>query len=171
MLFCIDWHFPIVFIFKTERVTAIPANPYFWPKMAEHDVTLTSLTADLSEVRNFPLVNMCRIDVGRGSRKFRSPTPFRFWAMLGNVEGGGPFRPPPPAGRGLTPPSKSRVKNEFCSGETNDLKIMKQKKDDKYLLLITQWKTVTWKSIATFFEGEPFPSRGSMQRPAPRRGQ
>ena len=33
---------------KTERVTAIPAAPYFWPKIAEHDVTLTSLTADLS---------------------------------------------------------------------------------------------------------------------------
>ena len=40
--------FSIVFIFQNERVTAIPANPYFWPKMAEHDVTLTSLTADLS---------------------------------------------------------------------------------------------------------------------------
>ena len=40
-----------------------------------------------------------RIDVGRGSRKFRSPTPFRFWAMLGNVEGGGGVSAPPPAGR------------------------------------------------------------------------
>ena len=29
ILFCVDWYFPIVFIFKTERVTAIPANPYF----------------------------------------------------------------------------------------------------------------------------------------------
>ena len=35
--------FPIVFIFKNERVTAIPTNPYFLPKMAEHDVTLMSL--------------------------------------------------------------------------------------------------------------------------------
>ena len=36
------------FIFKNERVKAIPANPYFLPKMADNDVTLTSQTADLS---------------------------------------------------------------------------------------------------------------------------
>ena len=41
---------------------------------------------------------MCRIDEGRGSRKFRSPTPFRFWAMLGNVEGGAVSAPSPPSG-------------------------------------------------------------------------
>ena len=34
-------------IFKTAAVAAIPANPYFWSKSAEHDVTLTSLTVDL----------------------------------------------------------------------------------------------------------------------------
>ena len=39
ILFCVYWSFPIVSIFKHERVTAIPANPYFLPKMAEHDVT------------------------------------------------------------------------------------------------------------------------------------
>ena len=33
--------------FKTAPVVAIPVNPYFWSKSAEHDVTLTSLTADL----------------------------------------------------------------------------------------------------------------------------
>ena len=27
------------FVFQNERVTGIPANPYFLPKMAEHDVT------------------------------------------------------------------------------------------------------------------------------------
>ena len=29
ILFCIYWHFQIVFIFKTKRVTAISAKPYF----------------------------------------------------------------------------------------------------------------------------------------------
>ena len=38
--------------------------------MAEHDVTLTLLTADLLQVRIFPLVNVCIIDVGRGSESF-----------------------------------------------------------------------------------------------------
>ena len=33
---------------KTVPVTAFPANPYFRSKSAEHDVTLTSFTADLS---------------------------------------------------------------------------------------------------------------------------
>ena len=32
---------------KTAPVAAIPVNPYFLSKSAEHDVTLTSLTADI----------------------------------------------------------------------------------------------------------------------------
>ena len=46
--FSVYQSFPIVFIFKNERVTAIPANPYFWPKLAEQDVTLKPFTAELS---------------------------------------------------------------------------------------------------------------------------
>ena len=33
--------------FKTAPMGAIPVNPYFWSKSTEHDVTLTSLTADI----------------------------------------------------------------------------------------------------------------------------
>ena len=33
--------------FKTAPVAAIPVNPFCWSKSAKHDVTLTSLTADL----------------------------------------------------------------------------------------------------------------------------
>ena len=33
--------------FKTAPVAVIPVNLYFGSKSAEHDVTLTSLTADL----------------------------------------------------------------------------------------------------------------------------
>ena len=33
--------------FKTAPVAAIPVNPYFWSKSAEHDVTLTSFVAEL----------------------------------------------------------------------------------------------------------------------------
>ena len=40
--------FQIVFFFPNERVSVIPANPYFLSKIAEQDVTLTLLTADLS---------------------------------------------------------------------------------------------------------------------------
>ena len=32
---------------KNQRMTAFPANPYFRPKSAENDVTLTSFTTDL----------------------------------------------------------------------------------------------------------------------------
>ena len=32
---------------KTAPVAAIPVNPFCWSKSAKHDVTLTSLTADL----------------------------------------------------------------------------------------------------------------------------
>ena len=43
ILFWVYFCFQIVFIFKNERVTAIPTNPYFLAKMAEHGVILTSL--------------------------------------------------------------------------------------------------------------------------------
>ena len=33
--------------FKTALVAAIPVNPYFQSKSAEHDVTLTSFVAEL----------------------------------------------------------------------------------------------------------------------------
>ena len=33
--------------FKTAPVAAIPVNPYFWSKSAEHEVTLTSFVAEL----------------------------------------------------------------------------------------------------------------------------
>ena len=33
--------------FKTASVAAIPVNPYFRSKSAEHDVTLTSFVAEL----------------------------------------------------------------------------------------------------------------------------
>ena len=65
-----DAKWPVPARIKTERVTSIPVNPYFCPKMAGHGVTLTSITADLSYVRNFNFVNTCRIDVGRGSESF-----------------------------------------------------------------------------------------------------
>ena len=32
---------------KTAPVAAIPVNPFCWSKSAKHDVTMTSLTADL----------------------------------------------------------------------------------------------------------------------------
>ena len=33
--------------FKTALVAAIPVNPYFQSKSAEHDITLTSFVAEL----------------------------------------------------------------------------------------------------------------------------
>ena len=42
-------------------MTAFPANPYFRSKSAEHDVTLTSFTADLSKLGRYNLHNLCKI--------------------------------------------------------------------------------------------------------------
>ena len=46
---------------KNERVTAFLANPYFRSKSAEHDVTLTSFTADMSKVGRHNFHNLCKI--------------------------------------------------------------------------------------------------------------
>ena len=50
--------------FKTAPVVAIPVNPYFRSKSAEHDVTLTSFVAELCYpgLQNFN--TMCK-NVGR----------------------------------------------------------------------------------------------------------
>ena len=37
----------LIVALKTAPVAAIPVNPFCWSKSAKHDVTLTSLTADL----------------------------------------------------------------------------------------------------------------------------
>ena len=53
-------------IFETVLVTMIPANPYFWPKSGERDVTLTFFTVNLSGPWTIPSVSMCEIDKERG---------------------------------------------------------------------------------------------------------
>ena len=65
ILFWVSSSFPIVFIFKIERVTSFPANPYFRSKSAEHDVTLTSFAADPSKVER-QNCHMCKIDAKEG---------------------------------------------------------------------------------------------------------
>ena len=47
-------------------VTGIPANPCFWSKSAKHDVTPTSLTADLSVPQSF-FTKVCGIDAIEGT--------------------------------------------------------------------------------------------------------
>ena len=42
-------------------MTAFPANPYFCLKPGKHDITLTSLMANVSEPTSF-FVGMCQID-------------------------------------------------------------------------------------------------------------
>ena len=42
-------------------LTTIPAYPYCWPELAEHDVTLTSLTADLSGPWKISYVRTCKL--------------------------------------------------------------------------------------------------------------
>ena len=50
---------PIGSIFTTVFVTTILAHPYFLPKSGEHDVTLTSFAADISELSKIPSVRVC----------------------------------------------------------------------------------------------------------------
>ena len=47
---------------KLVCVTGFPENAYFRLKWVKHDVTLTSLMADVSGLASFPFVTMCQID-------------------------------------------------------------------------------------------------------------
>ena len=47
-------------------MTAFRANPYFRSKSAEHDVIMTSFTADLSKEGRHNFHNLCKIDATEG---------------------------------------------------------------------------------------------------------
>ena len=83
-------------------MATIPAHPYFLPKSGEHDVTLTSFTADPPEPWKIPSVGMCKIDVGRGIKCLVVKSYFVFFPMAREVEGGGGSVSHHPTGRGLT---------------------------------------------------------------------
>ena len=102
----------LVLPFKTELMTTIPAHPGFWPKTGEHDVSLTSFTADLSRPWKIPLeieleiesveLNQIEFELEIGMwnwwrkrhAKFGGDIFFRSLAMGRNVEEGrfGPHR-------------------------------------------------------------------------------
>ena len=106
------WWRPISCIPKTEPLTTIPAHHCFWPKSTEHDVTLTSFIADLSEPRQSPLTRMCKIDQGRGMQSLAAIPAFVF--ELSKDEWRGHFTPSLPTGRGLTlAPRRSRCEPIF----------------------------------------------------------
>ena len=59
-------------VFETQSVLSLNCirdgdsrAPLFLPKSGEHDVTLTSFTANLSEYWKIPLIRVCKIDAGR----------------------------------------------------------------------------------------------------------
>ena len=82
--------------FKTAPVAVIPVNPYFWPNSAEHDVALTSLTADYYDLGpNFchKVWKSCPEKYG----KFRVVICFSFKDILRNMVGAVSF---PSTGRG-----------------------------------------------------------------------
>ena len=55
----------------------MPGHPYFFlPKFAEHDVTLTSFMANLSETRKIPIVRIYEIDEERGMQRLLAKSTF-----------------------------------------------------------------------------------------------
>ena len=70
------WKFPEgeLFPLTTVRLTAFPANTYFWPKIGERDVTLT-FAADLSCVLHF-LFPVCAELMSEGGFSLAAPEPF-----------------------------------------------------------------------------------------------
>ena len=52
---------------KTVPETMVPVEPYFASKSAKHYVKLTSFSADLSQVRTFPLHTGCKINAFEGT--------------------------------------------------------------------------------------------------------
>ena len=83
---------------RTQRKkwpSTIPAHPYFLPKTGEHDVTMTSFTADLWKPWKIPLVSVCEIDEERGMQSSVAISPFVFLSYGKKRRGGGAFRPSP----------------------------------------------------------------------------
>ena len=82
-----------VLCLKTVCLPAFLVNPYFWPKPGKHDATVTSFTADPSELARFPLVRVARSMIGNVP-KFSDDLYVTFgditetWERMGN--------PPPP---------------------------------------------------------------------------
>ena len=85
---------PIGSFFKTALVTMIPTQPCFWRKTWEHDVTLTSFTADLSGPWNIPLAGVCEIYEGRGMQSLVAISPFVFFNCVKKSGGERRFGPP-----------------------------------------------------------------------------
>ena len=100
--FC--WN-PIGFCFKTVFLTTIPALPYFWPKWAEHDVTLTSFTASLPEARKESFGQNMQHWPRKGHAKFSGDISFRYY---------------PPARSPTSYPSTTRCL-AVCGGHLNVL--------------------------------------------------
>ena len=70
--------------------------PYFLTRTGEHDVILTSFTADVAKPSKIPFVRMCEIDEGRGMQSLVAISPFDFSGQGGGERGG------------LSPPLRSR---------------------------------------------------------------
>ena len=76
----------------------IPVNPFCWSKSAKHDVTLTSLTADLLWPGSQFFDTMCGIVVRRGMASFKAKFSV-LQELFAKKHRGGPFAaPPPPSG-------------------------------------------------------------------------
>ena len=69
-------------------VTTMPARQYFVPKPGEHDVTLTSFSADLSEHWEIPSLRVCDIDEESGVQTLVAISSFTFLGMGRKVDAG-----------------------------------------------------------------------------------
>ena len=83
---------------KTAPVAAIPVNPFRWSKSANHDVTLTSLTADLFWPGSYFFYTRCGIVARRGMASFKAKFPV-LQELFAKNHRGGPL-PPPQRGEG-----------------------------------------------------------------------
>ena len=81
-------------------MTAFPANPYVCLKPGEHDVTLMSFMADVSNVASLPFVKMCPIDCLEGLENFGDDLYVTSGDIAGKREGGQKIAPPPLSGAG-----------------------------------------------------------------------
>ena len=80
-------------IFKTAPVAAIPVNPFCWSKSAKHDVTLTSLTADLLWSGYYFFDTRCEIVGRRGMASFKAKF-LVLQELFAKNHRVGPFGPP-----------------------------------------------------------------------------
>ena len=103
-------------------MAAFPVNPHFRSKSAEHDVTLTSFTGDLSKEGRHNFYNVCKIDArGLGDIAKKVVIVWQTVWEISRKKREGAMNSPHAVGRGLNYLRKHYNSKSYEVGKFNDL--------------------------------------------------